>query len=156
MKNIFFIIIILFCSACSSDDNSDQMIVDTSINLSIRDSEGNDLLDPQTDNSYKESEIKLFYLKNGEEMEIFNSNLDYPKGFFIYKQENEFRMRIFPHTEMGEKFPTTYIKWNNSDIDTVKCNIEKTTSSEICTKVWFNNNIVWEAYETERFFKIIK
>jgi len=154
MKYLIAMATVLF-SSCSSDD-SDQFIVDTHIDVLIKDSNGNNLLDPENVNSYKEEQIKIFYLVNGQQSEVNNSNLDYPKGFFIYEHENEFRIRIFPNSDKNEETPVTYIMWNNTDIDTIKCSIERKSNSEICKKVWLNDNLVWEAYETERFFEIIK
>ncbi len=42
------------------------------------------------------------------------------------------------------------------DLDTLKCEIYRNGSSEICKKVWFNEEPVWQAYGTDRFFEIIK
>lgn len=155
MKLIIYILTLLLSTSCGSDEN-DQVIVDTDINVSIKNSDGVDLLDSANPHSYREDSIKLFYIKNGEEVEVFDADMDYPKGFFIYKHENEYRMRIFPNIDKSEEFPLTYIKWNETTIDTIKCIIERKSNSQICKKVWFNNESVWEAYETERFFEIIK
>ena len=96
------------------------------------------------------------YLVNGLEQEVNNDDLAYPKGFFIYEDEEEFRIRIFPNTNKNIELPVTYIIWNDVDTDTIKCSIERKNNSEICTKVWLNENLAWEAYETERFFEIVK
>ena len=151
---IYFFMAPLFTS-CSTNKSS-QFIVDTDINISIKDSEGNDLLNPAYPDSYQKGNIKLFHIINGEQIEIFDANMNYPKGFFIYKHENEYRIRVFPNTDKSEQQLITLIKWNETDTDTIRCNVERTSNSEICRKVWFNNEVVWEAYETERFFEILK
>jgi len=150
---IFSLAMILFPS-CGSDN--DQFIVDTAINISVSDGEGNDLLNPVNVKSFMENEIKIFYIVNGQEIEVNNIDMAYPKGFFIYEDENEFRLRVFPNVDKNSELPVTYIKWNDKVVDTIKCSIERKNNSEICTKVWLNDNLVWEGYETERFFEIIK
>ena len=49
----------------------------------------------------------------------------------------------------------TYIKWSEIDTDTLKCEMDRNGNSGICKKVWLNNELVWQAYDTERFFVII-
>ena len=146
--------LILF-SSCSSDD--EQFIVSAAIDISVKDSEGNDLLNPENVNSFKENQINIFYVVNGQELIFYNGDLAHPKGFFIYKEEkSEFRIRVFPNMDKNLELPVTYIKWNSTDTDTIRCSIERKSNSEIVTKVWLNENLVWEGYETERFFEIIK
>lgn len=48
------------------------------------------------------------------------------------------------------------IKFSESDFDIIKTEIDKSNSNTIVTKVWYNGNLEWEAYESERMFEIIK
>lgn len=153
MKYLIFFLLTMLFTSCNSDE-SEQFIIDTDINIAVKNSDGNDLLDSDSPNSIDENSIKIIYEINGEQVEVNDTDLDYSRGFFIYQHENEYRIRIFPNTSQSTEYPVTYIKWD--DTDTIKVDIERNRNSEICNKVWFNENLVWEAYETERFFEIIK
>jgi hypothetical protein len=145
----------MFLLSCNKDDN-EQVIIDTAINISVKDTEGNDLLNANSLNSLNQNSFKVIYEINGEQIEVNDENLDYPKGFFVYQHGNEYRIRVFPNTDKNSSYPITYIKWSEMDTDTLKCEIDRNGNSEICKKVWFNNELVWQAYDTERFFVIIK
>lgn len=155
MKYLFFILSIMSFLSCNKDD-SEQFIIDTAINISVKDAEGNDLLNSNSLNSLNQNVFKVIYEINGEQIEINDENLDYPKGFFVYQHENEYRIRVFPNTDKNTSYPITYIQWSEIDTDTLKCEIDRNESSEICKKVWLNNELVWQSYDTERFFEIIK
>ncbi|HEX9650416.1 MAG TPA: hypothetical protein VGA21_07640 [Cyclobacteriaceae bacterium] len=154
MRHLIISMAMVLFSSCISED--DQFIVDVGIGISVKGSIGEDLLDPENPSSYKESDIKLHYLKNGQKQEVFFPNLDNPKGFGITQNQEGYRIGILPNIDKTEEFPLTLIEWNSTDTDTIKCSIERKSNSEICTKVWLNENLVWEGYETERFFEIIK
>ncbi|NPA67323.1 MAG: hypothetical protein GXO50_01810 [Chlorobi bacterium] len=156
MKNLIYLLLVMSLIACSKEENTEQFIIDTDIDISLKDDDGNDLLDPNNTDSYDENTIKIIYEVNGEQFEFYDEKLDAPKGFFIYQHENEYRLRLFPNISDIENYPVTYIKWNESDTDTIKCLIERKFNSEICRKVWFNDKVVWESYDTDRYFEIIK
>lgn len=155
MKYLLFFLTAVLFNSCNSDDK-DQFIIDTAINISLKDKDGNDLLSTDSPNSLNQNEFKLYYEINGEQVEVNDEELDYSKGFFIYQHENEFRIRIFPNSQNNSLITNTYIKWNKTDTDTIRCEIERSNSSEVCKKVWFNDKLVWQAYDTERYFEIIK
>ncbi len=147
---------VMLLISCNSDGN-EQFFIDTSITISVKDINGTDRLDPQNPNNLNESDIKLYYLKDGEAQEVFNGNLDHPKGFFIYEHQEEHRIAIFPNVDRSEEYPVTYIQWSEQDMDTIKCKIKRTSSSEVCTEVWFNNDLKWDSSQpVERYFEITK
>lgn len=107
-------------------------------------------------NAYNHEDIKLFYILDGRELEVFDSNLDQPKGFFIYNQGAEYRMTVFPNVDKNEEYPETIIQWTENDQDTVKCSIERGPNMEVCRQVWLNERLVWESYNNERLLRIAK
>ena len=155
MKHLIFLISLLSIISCSKDNN-EKLNIDTSIDLSVKDSYGVDLLNPNNPNTLDVDAIEIQYVSNGQAITVNNINLDYPKGFFIYKHNNEYRMRLFPNDDKDENYPITYIKWNGNDIDTLNCKIERNKNSQICKAVWFNGSIVWDDYNKERYFVIEK
>ncbi|MBE9466761.1 MAG: hypothetical protein IMY72_00400 [Bacteroidetes bacterium] len=156
MKNLVLVISIFLLSACQKEE-SNQFNLDTSFSMSVLDKNNNDLLNPNNNNSFKEENIKILYLIDGEKIEVNKPMLDYPKGFRIFEHENEYRIAIFPNNESILKFPITYIIWNSTERDTIKCEIQGTDKSEICKKIWYNGALTWDSSENkERFFEIKK
>lgn len=154
MKYLIIIVICIFLSSCN-DDNA-QTNIDVYIDMSIKNSAGSDLLNPTNSNSLDESNIKIIYEIDGEQIEFNEPDLTASRGFFIFQHENKYRIRIFPNTDKNTPFPITYIKWNDVDTDTLKCEIERKSNSETCTKVWLNEEVVWDSYGGERFIEIVK
>ncbi|WP_146810338.1 hypothetical protein [Empedobacter brevis] len=156
MKHLLFFLTYMIITACQSDDNNEQFIVDTAINIAVKDNDGNDLLNPNNSNALNQNEFQIIYEIDGKQTVVNDKNLNYPNGFFVYPHEKEYRIRIFPNTTKNSSNPITYVKWNKTDTDTIRCEINRSGNTEVCKKVWLNNKLVWEAYDTERFFEIIK
>ena len=53
--------------------------------------------------------------------------------------------------------PVTYIQWNETDRDTIQCHIKRNEDGSLifCTKVWYNDILVYDN-NGERYFTIIK
>jgi len=165
MKNYLLMIFVIFIISCSKQE--DQKLdnigvnVDRDINISVKDSAGNDLLDPENPQAIRESEIWLYYLIDGKKEKVYIPNLDHPRNFFIFKDHrnydsSEYIIRVFPNDEKSNSYPITYIQWNNADTDTIKCEIERTEYEVRCTKVWYNGELKWKGNDTWRYFEIIK
>src|SRR5690606_16006177 len=158
-KPLITFLIIALLSSCSSDDIKEQFNLDVGFEFSIKDSEGNDLLNPQNPNSFNEPDIKLFYLVNGEVNEVYDGNMDYPRNFVIheYPPTSEYRIGVFLNHAETEELPITYIKWNETDTDTLKCEIYRTNSLTKITKLWLNDVQIWTSSDnTEPYFELIK
>ncbi|WP_086478479.1 MULTISPECIES: hypothetical protein [Arenibacter] len=159
MKYLISFLIIPLLYSCSSDDGKEQFVYDVSVEFSVKDSEGNDLLNPENSNSFDESEIKLFYLINGEVNEVYDGNMDHPRNFVIneYPPASEYRIGVFLNYSETEEQPTTYIKWNETDTDTLKCEVYRTNSLTKITKLWLNDEQIWTSSDgTVPYFEILK
>lgn len=145
MKNICFFFTLFMLHSCDNSNPEEfSNNISTGIEFSIFNSQNGDLLDPKNPNSLDVSNIKLFYVVNGEKQEVYNPNLTFPRNFKIFKHENEYRIRIFlNNTETTDK-PITYIQWNSSDTDTIGANFDRTERSILKNKVWLNGDQVWE------------
>src|SRR5690606_11122352 len=106
MKAVCYLLISGAFLSCNKNEN-ESILVDTVIHISLKDIQGNDLLDPHNPVSYGHDDIKLFYVLDGHEVEVFDGNMDQPKGFSISKHENEYRMTIFPNVDKNEEHPVT-------------------------------------------------
>lgn len=160
MKYSFFTSAVLLVGLIVACDGDDQCCanIDTSISISVKNEDGLDLLDPQNPGAFQEEVIKIFYLTDGKVEEHYEPNRDAPRGFSIYKESaiDRYAIQVYPNDDVSEEFPVTYIRWNTDDTDTIKCEYQRTENAVVCTKVWFNDEIKWEAYETGRYFEIIK
>lgn len=143
---------------CSKkSDIADDM--DIAIDLKLENIHGGDLFNPDTENSYNQEDIQLFYLLNGIEHYLFCGNCDHQKHYYFYERDNKFVMRISPSYEIQEdgSDPVTYIQWNDSDRDTLQCQIYRSDDGGniVCTKVWYNDSLVYNNIGL-RYFTIIK
>lgn len=137
--------------SCESENPTNAAVMDTGVEIAIYDTSGTDLLNPNNPNAFQAEEIKLFYKIDGERVEVFNPMMDYPRNFFIFQHENEYRIRIFLNINRNASRPVTYIQWNETDTDTLKAEFRYPNSSVISEKVWFNGEPVITDY-----FEIVK
>lgn len=157
-KRISIVLLFLFLltTSCSKDQNS-QFIVDTAVNITVKNRDGVDLLNPDNSVAFQENSVRVFYVKDGKAEEVNEPNLDYPKGFRIYKHESEYRITVFPNDLKSEEFPVTLIQWAEDNVDSIKCEIVRESNREQCVKVWFNDSLSWEIHSNDdRFFEIVK
>jgi len=123
----------------------------TGVTMLVKSHDGKNLLDPKNPNAFHKNDIQLFYLKKNEKI----SSYEFSVGF--YDESQEYEIMIFPNTDKEKKLPITLIQWAESDTDTIKCKIERSDCSEICTQVWFNGKEKWKITDgTPRFFEILK
>lgn len=137
MKNLIVILAILMCSSCSKDDNNkeDNFSLYNSMLINLRDNQGNNILNT---NSYLTNNIKIFYVNNGVATEFYQPNLDNPKAYSIINSGENLRIGLsLNHNE--EDFPVTYIKWNETDTDTIKAHYNRSENHILLDKVWINN-----------------
>ncbi len=148
----FFLII-----SCSKNTESD--VVDVGIDLKLEDRLGNDLLDPDINNSYNNYNIKLFHLQDGVEQYYYCGSCDHKKGYYFFERDGKYVVRISTNFEIQQDSSDliTYIQWNETDRDTIQRYIErnKDGSSIVCTKVWYNDELIYD-HHGERYFTIIK
>jgi hypothetical protein len=145
---ILILTISLFTACESKDESKAAFSIDRAVKLSVKNHEGEDLLDPSNSNSYTEEDITVFYLVDGEKKKVFRPNLEISKGFKIYNWENTpgYRMTIFPNDLSEDDIRTTYIQWSKNDLDTMKTKIERRENMVWCRKVWWNGEVRWDAY----------
>lgn len=159
MKRIVVILSLISCISCEkSDDVTDQYNLDVGIEFSIQNSNNEDLLDPQTPEHINTNQIKLFYLLEGKKQEVYDSNMDNPRNFLIYKHENEYRIGITPNFSEESSKPVTYIQWNDADIDTIEVSYERTPRAVIQKEIWLNGDLIWERSNNQNdpFFVLTK
>jgi hypothetical protein len=148
MKNLLIILIITTLFGYDKSDDSNEIVygynIEVGLEFSVLNSQNEDLLNPENPNHLDVKKIKLFNVIDGEKKEIYNTFMENPRGFMIYKHENEYRIKVaLNKTETSEK-PITYIQWNDTDTDTIEVSIEQTQNSIIQDEIWLNGIHVWE------------
>ena len=151
-----FLIIGIIIVACSSDNGKVCCVnIDTGISIKYLNQNGENLL--EINNGFNISDINIYHKIDNEWVKYFEGNLDYPKGLKTVERENGTYLVVFPSIEIFENnYSETKIEFSQNDSDIIKSEIEISNSNTIVTKVWYNDQLKWEAYQTERMFEIIK
>lgn len=161
MKYLLFCILGMLVSC--TKEKSQSEVVDIGVEIFISNNNGENLLLGSTPNSINPDSIELIYLINGEKFTVYNSNMDCPRGVCYLNDSGSERLGITPNHIESEEYPITYIRWENGDLDTLKCHFVRkdngTNSSIVCDKVWFNDLLMFPDNAVSgygRAFKIVK
>ncbi len=111
----------------------------THLELSIQNSEGRDLLDPQTVGSFDHSQIKFFNSKEGAE-KLINDNT-VPN--FITNERGYYTLHCNTNKD------TCYIRLSTTVIDTITTKWVSGSNYFFNTKMWYNGKLIWENGKTE-------
>ncbi len=172
MKTIFLTLLIsvmlISCTESKNDDN--QFVIDVGVVFNILDNQGNDLLNPVTENSYLTENMELFYLINNEPILVQEQNPDIGShnGIMFINETSPYRLKIFTNIDFdtyisdingvkkGEHI--AYLQLNETDIDTIKTEWEyKKNHYFVNKKIWYNGvEKTQEILENTGFFTIEK
>jgi hypothetical protein len=157
MKKILgFIILMLLLNSCDKKAVICCTNIDIGISIKYINEEGENLFELEMD-GLNESNINIYHKINYEWVKYFEGNLDYPKGIRIIEREDGKYLVIFPSIVMVENnYSETKIEFSQTDYDIIKTEIDQNGSNTMVTKVWYNDQLKWEAYQTERMFEIVK
>ncbi len=136
---------ILLLNSCSrTTSEPEEVFRETGVLLRIKNNSGENFLETiNTDN------IELYYKKNGVLTLLTYSSpgaiLDNPKAFVIINEPplNEKMIGISCYVEGNNTSEETYIKWNDSDMDTLSYDITRyETGSIIIHSIKYNNKLI--------------
>lgn len=167
MKDLFFIFTIagvMFFNSCKKEPVN-SVNIDVGTMVFVVDEDGNDLLDPNL--SYEKSinldELWLYNVIDGEEVRVFDSLMDNPKGYRLFEPEGKYDSFRLSVSLMGGHRLTntrTLLKWTETEVDTIDAHIEVGDGYEITTKLLLNGEQVWsvgnEVDSEQRAITIIK
>lgn len=160
MKNLMIILMVTTLLACddSNDSEKDNFNLYAGLEFSVFNSENEDLLNPENANHLDVDNIRLFYVINGQQEEVYDPNLTYPRNFTIFEHENEYRIGVSLNTSETSDKPITYIQWNDQDTDTIEVVYKRTPNAIIQDTIWLNGEQVWELGDNtiDPYFKLIK
>lgn len=152
MKPLFYVFAIFMIVSCSKERGLDCcMNISMNADISLKNTAGEDLLNPENFNSYKEREIKTYHLIDGIE------RIAHTEEFLFKDNDGLYRLRVFLNDEGNDEYPTTYIDWNETDRDTLKSEIYRTNNQVRVVKIWYNDSLMWDAEDLgPEQFTIIK
>lgn len=155
MKKLLVFLLIL--SSCKENKEA-FFSVDTSMDIQVIDSFGNNLLNPDVSNSYSHNEIRIHFIINGEKTFIWEPLMQFPNRFHIYDDFNsgDYHIRIFPNESENEDLPVTLIQWDINDTDTIVCHYKRTKGYVTCDYLWYNEMYIDPALTHNRHFTIVK
>lgn len=113
--------------------------------LSFVDEQGNDRLDPNHSSPFTESNLEIYYLKDGKKERVFEGNLDYPKNFKLYISEGEehSKMMLWISNHVEEDGHTkTLIEFPGGTTDTVTMEPLNEPANS-ARKLWYDGELVW-------------
>ena len=142
LKNYWFFLIILIMAGCEKE--SPRRLCgcsnyESQFQITVTDSLGNDLLNPNGQNNFVRYDIKLFYVTyvNGEEQLVMNRNYTINKGDSLYF------LNIYLNDEPFVERSVTLIEWNTEGTDTLECEYLRSNGSTLIKKVWLNSELKW-------------
>ena len=145
-KSILFFCLLLIVG-CVTNNQDCCVVGPQAINISFVDSQGVDLLNADHPNAITEQNTDLYYLVDGKKVKQSEAHLTHPKKFFISdeKLSDRYFMRVFTYIDQNQRKSTTYLKFNNGSMDTIKVAYNHFNgSSASVTKVWYNGKVRWD------------
>lgn len=125
-------------------------VPDTMINISYRDQNGLDLLNPGNHSAISDDDIDVYVLTpKNERRRIFRGNLDMPEMFRIVKEANgDYTLSIFFEPDIDcidkNKMATMYLTYTNRSEDKFVGKFNSVKFPRTLEKLWVNDRLVWE------------
>ncbi|WP_456376551.1 hypothetical protein [Lutibacter sp.] len=152
MRAILIILTTIILFGCTKDNtNMNSYNLENQIYLSFKNANGQNLLDNSTENSYNIEAMKLFYLVNDEPVEVTIEN-----GFNMGSIEltSDKLLKVFTNPSSSNIVEETseynvaeniaYLQLSSTDTDTIKTHSRTSQNYFLVSKVWYNNELVWE------------
>jgi hypothetical protein len=150
-KYPLFLIILLALSGACKLDSPNEVIIDNIMDIYFINSLEEDLLDSAGSGRFYPDSIHVYNVIRGVKNEVDNRT-DYPHNFFIYKNDfaGKNALRLFIEVD------TTILQLNKNSSDTITCVFDRSQTLFVIRKVWYNGDLKWDDYATNREFTILK
>lgn len=138
-------------------------VPNTMINISYRDQNGLDLINPVNTPYISASDIDVYLLTpQNERRRLYKSNLTMPEHFRIDKQNNDsYMLTIFFEPDLDcidkNKMATMYLTYTNRSEDKFVGKFNRAEFPRTLEKLWINDKLVWEiSSSSQRMVTLIK
>lgn len=156
MRNIILLIVFVMFGCKEDNTRPEGSSISTHIELSIQNSTGKDLLDPNVLNHFEISQIKIFSLENGEKKLLDDGSnpslISNERGYYTIHLNTK---SSFFATESSGVY-LSLIQLSENITDTIKTEWKAGKNYFYNTKMWYNDELRWETDKTEFPIKIIK
>lgn len=133
-------LLIAICFMSCDKENQEKEPGPKFIDIVLFNEEGANLFNSETGNSIDFKEVRNLYLIDGEYVNQYHDNYDWPKNCKIYDSEsplgNVFRIYLSEYVNEGNQ-STTVIDWGNGDSDTIIAIMNPDTKLPY-SKFWYN------------------
>lgn len=135
----------IMIGGCKKENGVDGVVMEADINLYVVDENGKNLLK----DGQKADGLRLYYIVDGVEKEVWNPNLDNERNFSIenYQGEGKYKgeplLKVVANTIDQATTTKLLLKWNDSTVDTLTTELTRKGSSLWVTNIWLNGDIVW-------------
>lgn len=156
------IILLSVCfNSCSEDPIYNGLLISTVFSLQYFNNNDENIL-------HKDSQIEVYYDKDGAAIKFNKPNLEYPYGYRLSNlakinqgDSTELCIEVFASDFYYDKnLSTTFIKLDNYKSDTVTCEFHRTLNITAIQKIWCNNELIFDnqnnigtRYQTIRIIK---
>lgn len=156
-------------SGCSDDADEKEfllccMVIDSNVDLAIKDTEGNDLLDPDTPGALRQ--FRVYYERDGEKTP-YKPVPGGHGGFVIEKWSVDatFHLKVFVDNPLNDPRDndnderTTYLEFKDGTIDTIRAVFTVKPGYVVIEKAWYNNTLAWDRSRDNggiRTFELLK
>lgn len=140
---------------CCSGIPGDDLMFEFSVVNTL----GIDLLNQRNQESFNQSEIRIYNSSGNNTSLVYNENSDAPYGYAIIERQPVYRIRPFFDTKNLDV--VGYIQWDETDLDTIKLDlVQQSSNVKRLTSIKFNGVEVWNEKTSpdpnNRYFQIVK
>lgn len=164
-EKIFLMLLLflgLFMNSCNKENKEqakEALYIERIVYIEYVNMDGTNILQ-------NDSQIEIYYEKNGIAERVARANLDYGNGYVITNQQdvasngsNELCVKVFSSDYLdNENISKTYIRLGNNQMDTIQCQFYKSSEAMYIQKIWHNGTPVWdiETADVSPLIRIIK
>lgn len=158
MRLLTFFLLSITIISCNTKNDCCSPGNETYFDISITNSNNEDLLNSKTPNFIDASKIRIYNLINGDTILFYDNMLDAEYGYLFHANDTLSTLRFFlPEFEFPESH--IIIQWPDSTEDLIKCELNKSNSVTYISIIYFNNKLAWRRKTNDSdycYFNIIK
>lgn len=158
MRNVFLFLSLFLAIACSSNDESKPMVIDTYYTITLKDANGNNLLDPSFKDSFAHKEVVLYAAddKGIKTSNIYAEGVDVIKSVSINDNKSDYYISVNAGSYVAPDRYILYLGLPNGDLDKLDMKFSKSGQSQMKSEIYYNNKLIWKQGEGNSSLVVIK
>ncbi len=160
MRTILIILTMVGLLGCNNqEDNKEELDclnLDTLVYFNFKNSEGQNLFEKATKNSYDIKNVKQFDVNSeGKKIIHFTPELSSKKNLIVHTSPYKFKI-IEKKTEEDIVESITYLQLSETVTDTIKTYSRVGKCYFIVSKLWYNGKLVWSEEDDKQLLRLIE